>query len=138
MTRAGAAEQLRTLATVAVRNLAAPAVIRPRRDGWLIFTPGEGYAWHGTARRPRTRCSPASTAAACRPDSADQAPGGKRGWSRACWHGRLPDARQPPAGPGSHGLTRQRSHPAAQRAVYREPSCRPCRIHCPVTQHSLR
>ena len=33
---------------MAVWNLTAPAVIRPRRDGWLIFTPGEGYAWHGT------------------------------------------------------------------------------------------
>lgn len=49
MTRAEAAEQLRTLATVVVRDLAAPALIRPRRDGWLIFIPGEGYAWYGTA-----------------------------------------------------------------------------------------
>ena len=49
MTRAGAVEQLRTLGTVAVRDLAAPAVIRPRRDGWLIFMPGEEHAWHGTA-----------------------------------------------------------------------------------------
>ena len=48
MTRAEAAEQLRTLATVAVRDLAVPAVIRPRRDGWLIFMRG-GYAWYGTA-----------------------------------------------------------------------------------------
>jgi hypothetical protein len=49
VTRAKAAEQLRTLGTVAPWNLAAPAVIRPRRDGWLIFIPGEGYAWYGTA-----------------------------------------------------------------------------------------
>ena len=37
MTRADAEEQLRALAGVAVWNLAAPAVIRPHRDGWLIF-----------------------------------------------------------------------------------------------------
>ena len=48
MTRAEAVEQLRTLATVAVRDLAVPAVIRPRRDGWLIFMRG-GHAWYGTA-----------------------------------------------------------------------------------------
>ncbi len=48
MTRAGAAEQLRTLATVAVWNLAVPAVIRPHRNGWLIFMRG-GHAWYGTA-----------------------------------------------------------------------------------------
>lgn len=49
MTRAEAAEQLRTLGAVAVWNLAAPAVIRPRLDGLLIFIHGEGYAWYGTA-----------------------------------------------------------------------------------------
>lgn len=48
MTRAEAVEQLRTLGTVAVRDLAVPAVIRPRRDGWLIFMRG-GHAWYGTA-----------------------------------------------------------------------------------------
>jgi hypothetical protein len=41
--------QLRPLGTVAVRNLAVPAVIRPCRDGWLIFLPGQGHAWYGTA-----------------------------------------------------------------------------------------
>ena len=29
-------------------NLAAPAVIRPHRDGWLIFMRAQ-YAWYGTA-----------------------------------------------------------------------------------------
>ena len=48
MTRAGAVKQLRTLGTVAVRDLAVPAVIRPHRDGWLIFMRG-GHAWYGTA-----------------------------------------------------------------------------------------
>ena len=48
MTRAEAVEQLRTLGTVAVRDLAVPAVIRPRRDGWLIFMRG-GHPWYGTA-----------------------------------------------------------------------------------------
>jgi hypothetical protein len=49
VTRAEAVAQLRTLGTVAVWNLAVPAVIRPCRDGWLIFLPGEGHAWYGTA-----------------------------------------------------------------------------------------
>jgi len=49
VTRAEAAEQqLRTPDTAAVWNLAVPAVIRPRRDGWLIFMRG-GHARHGTA-----------------------------------------------------------------------------------------
>ena len=48
MTRAEAVEQLRTLATAAVRDLAVPAVIRPHRDGRLIFMRG-GHAWYGTA-----------------------------------------------------------------------------------------
>ena len=48
MTRAEAVEQLRTLGTAAVRDLAVPAVIRPHRDGWLIFMRG-GHAWYGTA-----------------------------------------------------------------------------------------
>lgn len=48
MTRAGAVEQLWTLGTAAVRDLAVPAVIRPHRDGWLIFMRGR-YAWYGTA-----------------------------------------------------------------------------------------
>ena len=47
MTRADAEEQLRALAG-AVWNLAAPAVIRHRRDGWLIFMRAQ-YAWYGTA-----------------------------------------------------------------------------------------
>ena len=34
---------------MAVWNLAVPAVIRPCRDGWLIFLPGQGNAWYGTA-----------------------------------------------------------------------------------------
>ena len=51
MTRPEAAEQLRTLATVAVRDLAVPAVIRPHRDGWLIFMRG-GHAWYGTVEAP--------------------------------------------------------------------------------------
>jgi hypothetical protein len=34
---------------VAVRDLAVPAIIRPRRDGWLIFMPGNGHAGYGTA-----------------------------------------------------------------------------------------
>lgn len=37
MTRAGTEGQLHALAGAAVRTLAAPAVIRPHRDGWLIF-----------------------------------------------------------------------------------------------------
>jgi hypothetical protein len=49
VTRAEAAEQLRALGTMAVWNPAVPAVIRPRRDGWLIFMPGAGHAWYGTA-----------------------------------------------------------------------------------------
>ena len=48
MTRAEAVEQLRTLGTVAVRDLAVPAVIRPHRDGWLIFMHG-GHAWYRSA-----------------------------------------------------------------------------------------
>lgn len=47
MTRAGAAERLRALTSVAVWNLAAPAVIRPYRDGWLIYMRGQ-HAWYGT------------------------------------------------------------------------------------------
>lgn len=47
MTRADVAEQLRGLAGAAVWNLAAPAVIRPHRDGWLIFMRAQ-YAWYGT------------------------------------------------------------------------------------------
>ncbi len=43
MTRAEAAEQLRTLATVAVWNLACPAGVCQRRGGGcLILMPGEG------------------------------------------------------------------------------------------------
>jgi hypothetical protein len=49
VTRAEAAGQPRTLGAVAVRDLAVPAVIRPRRDGWLIFMPGNGHAGYGTA-----------------------------------------------------------------------------------------
>ena len=91
VTRAEAAEQLRTLATVAVRNLAAPAVIRPRRDGWLIFIPAPGYAWYGTAEAAADALLAGSTRSR-RPAShcAHQAPAAQR--------------------------------PAAQRAVYREPS----------------
>ena len=48
MTRADAEEPLRALAGAAVWNLAAPAVIRPHRDGWLIFMRAQ-YAWYGTA-----------------------------------------------------------------------------------------
>jgi hypothetical protein len=44
VTRAGAVAQLQPLGTVAVWNLAVPAVIRPCRDGWLIFLPGQGHA----------------------------------------------------------------------------------------------
>lgn len=47
MTRADVEEQLRALAGVAVWNLSAPAVIRPHRDGWLIF-PRARYTWYGT------------------------------------------------------------------------------------------
>ena len=47
MTRVGVEEQLRALTGVAVWNLAAPAVIRPHRDGWLIFLCAR-YAWYGT------------------------------------------------------------------------------------------
>ena len=44
MTRAEAVEQqLRTPGTAAVWNLAVPAVIRPRRDSWLILMRG-GHA----------------------------------------------------------------------------------------------
>jgi hypothetical protein len=48
VTRAGAEEQLRALAGAAVWNLAAPAVIRRHRDGWLIFMRAR-YGWYGTA-----------------------------------------------------------------------------------------
>lgn len=48
MTRADAEEQLRALADAAVWNLAVPAVIRPHRDGWLIFLRGQ-YAWYGAS-----------------------------------------------------------------------------------------
>ena len=48
MTRADAGEQLRALASAAVWNLSVPAVIRPHRDGWLIFMRAR-YAWYGTA-----------------------------------------------------------------------------------------
>jgi len=47
VTRAGVEEQLRALTGVAVWNLAAPAVIRLHRDGWLIFLRAR-YAWYGT------------------------------------------------------------------------------------------
>jgi hypothetical protein len=50
VTRAEAVAQLRPLGTVAVWNLAVPAVIRPRRDGRLILLPSQGHAWHGTAK----------------------------------------------------------------------------------------
>ena len=85
MTRAEAVARLRTLGAVAVRDLAAPAVIRPRRDGWLIFLPGQ-HAWHGTAEAAAdARSSPGSTAAAYPPDSADQAQWQKgRPRSHAC------------------------------------------------------
>ncbi len=33
---------------MAVWNLAVPAVIRPHRDGWLIFMRG-GHPWYGSA-----------------------------------------------------------------------------------------
>jgi hypothetical protein len=36
------------LASVAVWDLCIPAVIRPHRDGWLIFMRGR-HAWYGTA-----------------------------------------------------------------------------------------
>jgi hypothetical protein len=55
------------LGTVAVQDLAVPAVIRPRRDGWPIFLPGR-HAWYRTAGRRRTRCSSARTATAYPPD----------------------------------------------------------------------
>jgi hypothetical protein len=48
VTRAEAVEQLRTLGTAAVRDLAVPAVFRPHRDGWLIFMRGR-YARYRTA-----------------------------------------------------------------------------------------
>jgi hypothetical protein len=48
VTRAGAGEQLRALASAAVWNLCVPAVIRPHRDGWLIFMRCR-HAWDGTA-----------------------------------------------------------------------------------------
>ena len=48
MTRAGTDDQLRALAGTAVWTLATPAVIRPYRDGWLIFMRAQ-YAWYGTA-----------------------------------------------------------------------------------------
>jgi hypothetical protein len=48
VTRAGAEEQLRALAGAAVWNLAAPAVVRRHRDGWLIFMRAQ-YGWYGTA-----------------------------------------------------------------------------------------
>ena len=48
MTRADAVEQLRALASAAVWNLCVPAVIRPHREGWLIFMRGR-HAWYGTA-----------------------------------------------------------------------------------------
>ncbi len=48
MSRAGAEEQLRALAGAAVWNLAAPAVIRPHRGGWLMFMRAQ-YGWYGTA-----------------------------------------------------------------------------------------
>jgi hypothetical protein len=44
VTRAEAAGQLRALASVAVWSLCGPAVIRPYRDGWLIFMRGR-HAW---------------------------------------------------------------------------------------------
>ena len=47
MTRPSVEEQLRALTRVAVWNLATPAVIRPHRDGWLIFLHAR-YAWYGT------------------------------------------------------------------------------------------
>ncbi|HEY7015028.1 MAG TPA: hypothetical protein VH480_19860 [Streptosporangiaceae bacterium] len=47
MTPTGVEEQLRALAGAAVWNLAAPAVIRPHRDGWLIFMCSR-HAWYGT------------------------------------------------------------------------------------------
>jgi hypothetical protein len=40
-------EQLRALVGVAVWNLAAPAVIRPHHDRWLIFMCSR-HAWYGT------------------------------------------------------------------------------------------
>ena len=54
MTRAEAVEQLRTLGTVAVRDLAVPAVIRPRRDGWLIFMRGGAVHREPSCRPPCT------------------------------------------------------------------------------------
>ena len=137
MTRAEAAEQLRTLATVAVRNLAVPAVIRPHRDGWLIFMRG-GYAWYGTAEAARTRCSPASTAAAYRRTQLTR-PQRQKGWSRSSGHGRPPDTRQPLAGPGTKGSPPALAPGGAACRALRASLCRPpCRIHCPVTRHSLR
>ena len=133
MTRAEAVEQLRTLGTVAVWNLAVPAVIiRPHRDGWLIFLRG-GHAWYGTAEAAADALLAGSTAAAYPPDSADQAPTAKKGCSRPCWHGRPPDTRQPLAGPGTTGLAGSARARRRGVPVYREPSRRPCRMHCPVT-----
>jgi hypothetical protein len=43
-----AVQHLRALAGAAVWNLSGPAVIRPHRDGWLIFMRGR-HAWYGTA-----------------------------------------------------------------------------------------
>jgi len=75
VTRTGAEEQLRALAGVAVWNLAAPAVIRPHRDGWLIFMRAQ-YAWYGTPRRRRTHCPPGTTATASASDCAALIPYG--------------------------------------------------------------
>jgi hypothetical protein len=58
VTRAGVEEQSRALAGVAVWNLAAPAVIRPHRDGWVIFMSGPGC---GDLRR-RKEGAPSVTA----------------------------------------------------------------------------
>ena len=137
MTRDEAVEQLRTLGTAAVWNLAVPAVIRPHADGWLIFLRG-GHAWYGTAEAAADALLAARSEAAYPPDSADQAPTDKR-------------AVPGPVGtgghliPGSHlpGQAPRGSPPALAPggAACRAPraSCRPpCHMHCPVTRDSLR
>ena len=107
----------------------------PHRDGWLIFMRGgrlvrdrHGGSGHAARRRAARRI----------PDSADQAHRDKRAVPGPLGTGgHLGTGSRPPGqAPRAH---RQRSRPAAQRALHREPPCRPpCHIHRPVTRHTLR
>ena len=117
MTRAEAVKQLRTLGTVAVRDLAVPAVIRPRRDGRLFFPRGR-RAWYRTAGAAADALLAGEHRGGMAAALSYPVPMAKRLfpvlWAPAGYL--IPGSRLPGQAPRGHC---QRSRQAAQRALHR-------------------